>query len=143
MGVARRSLLITYVFSVLMILFYKLLTSMGTINEVLQQILSDQRVLYMIVLLPAVPSVAIYIIVKILENDLLKKLYSYNETLHKMRNMIDAYAFLMRRYDENIEDIREKLLNLSSKESDLEKRLIAVEKLLPVLLDLYREKRSD
>ncbi|MGC9148462.1 MAG: hypothetical protein ACP5GI_03360 [Sulfolobales archaeon] len=143
MGVARRSLLITYVFSVLMILFYKLLTSMGTINEVLQQILSDQRVLYMIVLLPAVPSVAIYIIVKILENDLSKKLYSYNETLHKMRNMIDAYAFLMRRYDENIEDIREKLLNLSSKESDLEKRLIAVEKLLPVLLDLYREKRSD
>jgi Mg2+ and Co2+ transporter CorA len=98
---------------------------------------------YIVILLPILPSIVSYIIIRILENDLSRKLNLYNESLYKIRNIIDAYAFVMKKYDESIEDIRGKILNLSSKESDLEKRLVAIEKLLPALIDLYKEKRSD
>ncbi|MGC9009249.1 MAG: hypothetical protein ACP5I7_01350 [Sulfolobales archaeon] len=143
MGVARRSLLITYVFSVLMVVLYKFLVSMSSPSEFIQRLLSDQRMFYIVILLPILPSIVSYIIIRILENDLSRKLNLYNESLYKIRNIIDAYAFVMKKYDESIEDIRGKILNLSSKESDLEKRLVAIEKLLPALIDLYKEKRSD
>ncbi len=143
MGVAKRSFLITYVFSVLMIVLYKFLVSTSSLSEFIQQLMSDQRMFYIVIMLPILPSIVSYIIIRILENDLSKKLNLYNESLYKIMNMIDAYAFVMKKYDESIEDIRGRILNLSSKESDLEKRLVAIEKLLPALIDLYKEKRSD
>jgi len=142
-GVAKRSFLITYVFSVLMIVLYKFLVSTSSLSEFIQQLMSDQRMFYIVIMLPILPSIVSYIIIRILENDLSKKLNLYNESLYKIMNMIDAYAFVMKKYDESIEDIRGRILNLSSKESDLEKRLVAIEKLLPALIDLYKEKRSD
>jgi len=94
----------------------------------------------MVIILPVMPSIATYVIIRSLENNFLKKIYVYNDSISKLRNMIDAYALVMRQHDESIEDIRSRLNNLSSKEYDLEKRLLAIEKLIPILIDLYKDK---
>ncbi len=140
MGLSIRSSVLVYLFGVLTILLYKAMQLINSSEVLLEYLFSDQRTLYMVIILPVMPSIATYVIIRSLENNFLKKIYVYNDSISKLRNMIDAYALVMRQHDESIEDIRSRLNNLSSKEYDLEKRLLAIEKLIPILIDLYKDK---
>lgn len=127
------SFLAMYLSIILSIIIYELI-SFGISISSIQQIISSEKFLY-IAVTPLPPSLVIFFIVRSLEKSVSR---SVSELSSTMRNYLDAYAVIMKRYDNEISSLRESLSNIESKNKDLDKRLLALEKLLPVLIDLSR-----
>jgi len=71
-----------------------------------------------------------------------RRINMLSEDIRKINNLVDAYAVVMKNYQNDLDEIKNILKDIRSKSNDLGVRIAAVEKILSVLLEFYRGEES-
>jgi hypothetical protein len=71
-----------------------------------------------------------------------RRINMLSEDIRKINNLVDAYAVVMKNYQNDLDEIKNILKDIRSKSNDLGVRIAAVEKILSVLLEFHRGEES-
>ncbi|MEM4965966.1 MAG: hypothetical protein QXS45_04240 [Sulfolobales archaeon] len=135
-----RIFILIYIAIVVGIYFYQFLNMV--LYEVLGSYPAEQARLLSMLLASILPSILATIALRMIIGEIWNAINNLQASSNRINNMIDAYAVVMKRYEQDLGDIREALENIRRRESEIGVRLSALEKITSTLVELYTEQRS-
>ena len=135
-----RIFILIYIAIVVGIYFYQFLNMV--LYEVLGSYPAEQARLLSMLLASIPPSILATIALRMIIGEIWNAIKNLQASSNRINNMIDAYALVMKRYEQDLGDIREALENIRRRESEIGVRLSALEKITSTLVELYTEQRS-
>ncbi|MEM4672212.1 MAG: hypothetical protein QW366_00335 [Sulfolobales archaeon] len=135
-----RIFILIYIAIVVGIYFYQFLNMV--LYEVLGSYPAEQARLLSMLLASIPPSILATIALRMIIGEIWNVINNLQASSNRINNMIDAYALVMKRYEQDLGDIREALENIRRRESEIGLRLSALEKITSTLVELYTEQRS-
>ncbi|MEM3830982.1 MAG: hypothetical protein QXS89_02150 [Sulfolobales archaeon] len=135
-----RIFILIYIAIVVGIYFYQFLNMV--LYEVLGSYPAEQARLLSMLLASIPPSILATIALRMIIGEIWNAISNLQASSNRINNMIDAYALVMKRYEQDLGDIREALENIRRRESEIGLRLSALEKITSTLVELYTEQRS-
>ncbi|MEM3662808.1 MAG: hypothetical protein QXI68_04400 [Sulfolobales archaeon] len=135
-----RIFILIYIAIVVGIYFYQFLNMV--LYEVLGSYPAEQARLLSMLLASIPPSILATIALRMIIGEIWNAISNLQASSNRINNMIDAYALVMKRYEQDLGDIREALENIRRRESEIGVRLSALEKITSTLVELYTEQRS-
>ncbi|MEM0043243.1 MAG: hypothetical protein QXJ51_00965 [Sulfolobales archaeon] len=135
-----RIFILIYIAIVVGIYFYQFLNMV--LYEVLGSYPAEQARLLSMLLASIPPSILATIALRMIIGEIWNAINNLQASSNRINNMIDAYALVMKRYEQDLGDIREALENIRRRESEIGVRLSALEKITSTLVELYTEQRS-
>ncbi|MEM0283065.1 MAG: hypothetical protein QXE32_01990 [Sulfolobales archaeon] len=135
-----RIFILIYIAIVVGIYFYQFLNMV--LYEVLGSYPAEQARLLSMLLASILPSILATIALRMIIGEIWNAINNLQASSNRINNMIDAYALVMKRYEQDLGDIREALENIRRRESEIGVRLSALEKITSTLVELYTEQRS-